>query len=95
MTRVLLVICLRITRFCLSVHTVSGAVVLVEVGYETANFQLPTFGVGTGAVVGMVIQTLTVVTAVENGTSKRGVGCVEYLAMRALVSGGGVGSASG
>ena len=73
----------------------SGAVVFVEIGYKTAKSQLPTVGVGTGAVVGVVIQTLAVVTAVEDGASKRGVRCVGYLAMRTLAGGGGVGSASG
>ena len=68
-TRILLVICLCITGFCLSVRAVSGTVVFVEVGYETAESRLPTVSVGTGAVVGMVIQTLAVVTAVEDWAS--------------------------
>lgn len=48
-----------------------------------------------GTVVGVVLQTLAVVAAVEDGTSKRGVGCVRYFAMRALAGGSGVGVTSG
>ena len=36
-TSVLLIICLCVTRFHVSVRAVSGAVVLVEVGHKTAN----------------------------------------------------------
>ena len=73
----------------------SGTVVLVEVWYETANLRLPTVGVGARAVIGVMIQALAIVTPIENGTGKRGVGCVGYFAMGAPASGVGVGSVSG
>ena len=43
----------------------------------------------------MMIQALAIVTPIENGTGKRGVGCVGYFAMGAPASGVGVGSVSG